>query len=119
MVAVVQRGMMVTWSRVVASLLQPLLPPHRILNGSGLAPPPHSPSVVHRSTHLLSPDNPKAGMLSCKWTGRNLAPVHQPHLTAQTSVSLVECPTEALTRHMKRSNRLPQLFPKETSSQNL
>lgn len=116
--------MTVTWTRVLAlevaaPLLQLLLLPHRILNGSGLAPSAQSPSVVHRKRSHSQPGQPKGWMLSCKWTGRDLAPAapHSPlkHLSVLLSVH----PTEALTRHTKRSNRLPQVFPKETSSQNL
>lgn len=67
----------------------------------------------------ISPSAAAPSTQDFKWLGAGPAPSqpHPPH--AQTSVSLAESPTEALTRRIKRRNRLPQLFLKKTSSQNL
>lgn len=41
-------------------------------------------------------DNPKAGRLSGTWTGRDLAPVHQPHLLLRHLSVLLSLPLKLL-----------------------
>lgn len=64
-------------------------------------PSPSQPTCGPQEALTFLAWNPKAEMLGCRWPVRESAPGHQPHLAAQTPVGLAECPTEALTRHIK------------------